>query len=371
MRLTFFVVSTPGLETITLAEVCALGYSRAKLEEGGVLVSGTVRDLYRCNYLLRTATRIYLRLFSGSTYRFTDVTAAFQKIELAPFVDPSTPLHVSATSHASTLYHTGAIEDAARDGITAQGFTVVEKKVGGSAPISISLRIVRDRCTISIDTSGDPLHQRGYKSEVGPAPLRETLAAAVLRVMEWNPKIPILDPFCGSGTIPIEAALIARGIPAGAGRTFGFNRWPGLNRGAWASVLAESESVRNQEGDILTSINGSDIDPNMLEYARRNSARAGVEADVVFSLRDARDILPAPGSLVVANPPFGDRLENRSSVKKLLTRFGAVAKTRGAGSSFGILAPADSSESLLGFFANKKITFLHGGKRVVLLTGVL
>lgn len=370
MRLTFFVVSTPGLETITLAEVCALGYSRAKLEEGGVLVSGTVRDLYRCNYLLRTATRIYLRLFSGSTYRFTDVTAAFQKIELAPFVDPSTPLHVSASSHASTLYHTGAIEDAARDGITAQGFTVVEKKVGGSAPISISLRIVRDRCTISIDTSGDPLHQRGYKSEVGPAPLRETLAAALLRAIEWNPSIPLCDPFCGSGTIPIEAALIAQRIPAGAGRSFGFQQWPGLNRGAWTSVVAEAEAVRRQDEDQSSSIEGSDIDSSVVEYASRNAERAGVEKRVTFSVRDARDVRPSVGSLIITNPPFGDRLQNRSSVKRLLSRFAEVAQKRGSGAPFAILVPSDNSSVFPGIPTEKKLSFLHGGKRVVLLTGV-
>jgi len=374
MRLTFFIVSTPGLEAITLAEVRELGYPKARLDEGGVVVSGTIRDLYRCNYLLRTASRIYLRLFNGPTHRFPDVTAAFSRIELSAFVDSTIPIHVSATSHASTLYHTGAIVDAARDGIAAQGFVTVTKRgeENGTAPVLISIRIVRNWCTVSIDTSGDPLYQRGYKDEVGAAPLRETLAAAILRAVEWNPTVPLIDPFCGAGTIPIEAALIARKMPPGAGRSFGFHRWPGLNRGAWASVVAEAESGMNSEEQVTTLISGSDIDPTVVGYAQRNAERAGVRDSVSFSVRDARDLRPAPGAFVITNPPFGDRLENRSSVKTLLSRFGGLLQERAVGSQFAILAPAGTTApAAIGAPAAEKLTFLHGGKRVILFTGAV
>ena len=373
MRLTFFIVSTPGLEAITLAEVRELGYSKARLEEGGVVVSGTVRDLYRCNYLLRTASRIYLRLFTGATHRFPEVAAAFSRIELSSFVDSTIPIHVSATSHASTLYHTGAIEDAAREGIAAQGFTTVTKRgeESGLVPTLISIRIVRNWCTVSIDTSGEPLHQRGYKGEVGAAPLRETLAAAILRAVEWNPTVPLIDPFCGAGTISIEAALLARKIPPGAGRTFGFHRWPQLNRGAWASVVAEAESGMNKEEQFITPISGSDIDPTVVAYAQRNAERAGVSDIVSFSVRDARDIRPAQGAFLITNPPYGDRLENRSSVKSLLSRFGTILQERAVGSQLAVLVPAGTPFNVLGAPATEKLTFLHGGKRVILLTGLI
>lgn len=372
MKLSFFISSTPGLEAITLREVQALGYSRAKLVEGGINVVGTMRDLYRCNYLLRTASRILLRVWEGGAHRFSEITRAIGELELSAFADAATPIAVTATSHSSTLYHTGGIEEAVREGICAQGHIAAESRghVATSPSLLITVRIVRNWCTISIDTSGVPLYQRGYKENVGSAPLRETLAAATLEVLNWDPSTPLIDPFCGSGTIPIEAALRAHRIPAGALRTFGFQLWPHINRGAWASVMSEASTIAAAHAEIPTAITGMDANPEIVAAACLNAERAGILNRITFSEHDARDFQPpAAESLIVANPPYGGRLGDPREVNELLSAFGKAVKQRANGSTLAILLPAGTPPTVLGIPLEERMCFLHGGKRVRLYVG--
>lgn len=372
MKLSFFVASTPGLEAITLKEARALGYSRAKLVEGGIHIVGAMRDLYRCNYQLRTASRILLRVWEGGVHQFSDITRAIDELELSAFADAATPIAVSATSHSSTLYHTGGIERAALEGICAQGHLAAESRSEETARPSLlmTIRIVRNWCTISIDTSGTPLYQRGYKEQVGAAPLRETLAAAILEVIPWSSSTPLIDPFCGSGTIPIEAALRAHRIPPGTGRSFGFQHWPQYNRGAWASVVSEGTASATPREEHPFTIVGSDIDPDILAAARLNAERARVVDHLTFLEQDARDFQPAaPESLIVANPPYGGRLGDPRAVYDLLSRFGAAVQKRAKGSTLAILLPAGIPPTVLGISLEEKMCFLHGGKRVRLYVG--
>ncbi len=382
MKLSFYVVSSPGLEDITLAEVRSLGYPKAKRIEGGVSIIGSTRDLYRCNFLLRTASRIYLRLCEGETHRFTDIAKLLARCELNQFADKDTPITVSATSHASTLYHTGAIEKAAREAIELGGLSTLGKQneVGDDRKIQLSIRIVRNQCTVSLDTSGAPLHHRGYKLAAGSAPLRETLAAAILRAVDWNPSVPVIDPFCGSGTIPIEAAMVAGNIAPGVLRTFGFHRWPALNRGAWSSVVSEvgakgaepgEEEARSPLANTF-SIEGSDLNCETTTQAHKNAERARVGHIVRFYCRDACDLPQLlPGSLIICNPPYGARLEEPGFALKLLNRFGLAAKKRAKGSTLAVLLPSGLPASSLGLSVEEKLCFLHGGKRVRLYCGVV
>lgn len=372
MKLSFFIASSPGIEEITLKEVQALGYSRAKLVEGGINVIGTTRDLYRCNYLLRTASRILLRVWEGGAHTFSAITRAIGEIELGAFVDTSTPIVIKTTSHSSTLYHTGGIEEAVREGVHAQGYIAADSRgdVTTSESLLLSVRIVRNWCTISVDTSGLPLYQRGYKESVGTAPLRETLAAAILETVNWTPSMPLVDPFCGSGTIPIEAALRAHHMPAGASRSFGFQRWPQCNRGAWASVVSEASTSAAAHTIFPTTVAGSDLDQEVLAGARCNAERAGVLNHLNFAEQDARDFEPpASECLIVTNPPFGGRLGDPRMVNNLLTQFGAVVRKRAKASTLAILLPAGIPSAQLGIPLQERMCFLHGGKRVRLYVG--
>lgn len=382
MKLSFYVVSSPGLEDITLSEVRSLGYPKAKRIEGGVSIIGSTRDLYRCNFRLRTASRIYLRLCEGETHRFTDIAKLFARCDLNQFADKDTPITVSATSHASTLYHTGAIEKAAREAIEFRGLSTFGKQSGAEdgRKIQLSIRIVRNRCTVSLDTSGAPLHHRGYKLAAGSAPLRETLAAAILRAVDWNPSVPVIDPFCGSGTIPIEAAMVAGDIAPGVLRTFGFHHWPALNRGAWSSVISEEGAKEAEQGEKeappsyanTISIEGSDLNCETVTQAQENAERAGVNRLLRFCCRDACDLPQLlPGSLIVCNPPYGARLEEPGFALKLLNHFGLVVKKRARGSTLAVLLPSGLPASSLGLPMEEKLCFLHGGKRVRLYCGVV
>jgi putative N6-adenine-specific DNA methylase len=189
------------------------------------------------------------------------------------------------------------------------------------------VRIVEDECEISADTSGELLHRRGYRQEIGKAPLRETLAAAMLLASGWNPTEALIDPLCGSGTIPIEAALLARGIAPGVGRRFAFMEWPTFVPERWESVLGQAQDAA-RTGTLELEIMGGDRDSGAIEAAVRNAERAGVSGDIRFEVRplsaslDALEVTPRPG-WILTNPPYGVRLVDTSRLSDLYAKLGS------------------------------------------------
>ena len=199
------------------------------------------------------------------------------------------------------------------------------------------VRLFRDRCTISADASGALLHRRGYRLATAKAPLRETLAAAMLAAIGWDGSVPLIDPLCGSGTIPIEAALRARRIPPGLGRTFACMAWPGFDAAAWASVVgaAREAMLPRAPAPIL----GSDRDAGAVEAAGANAARAGVEDDIVWSRAAISAMRPPPGpGWIVTNPPYGVRVGERRRLRDLFAQLGNVARRCCPGWSLAFLS---------------------------------
>ena len=225
---------------------------------------------------------------------------------------------------------------------------------------------MRDAFEISADTSGDLLHMRGYRLAVGKAPLRETLAAALLLGAEWNGRTALVDPFCGSGTIPTEAALLARNIAPGlgGGRDFAFTRWPDFDERTWRSLVDDARAVVARTAPC--SIQGFDRDAGAIAAARENAKRAGVSADIEFDTLavSAMDVPAVPTGIVATNPPYGVRVSERGALRNLYARFGQVLRTRAPGWTVAMYIAARHYERETGLQFRDLFQTSNGGIRV-------
>jgi putative N6-adenine-specific DNA methylase len=233
----------------------------------------------------------------------------------------------------------------------------------------IFVRLVENRCTLSLDSSGALLHRRGYRLETAKAPLRETLAAAMLFASGWNGSSPLLDPFCGAGTIPIEAALLARGAPPGSRRRFAFMDWPNFDIAVWEGVKVEAKPIQPHRG---AEILASDRDAGAIGSARANAERAGVAESIQFSSRPISAVDPPkrPG-WVVTNPPYGVRLGSKQDLRRLYTTFGKVLRAKCPGWRVAMLCNSPDLLRTTGLKFDGEIQTRNGGLRVKLVWGTV
>jgi putative N6-adenine-specific DNA methylase len=318
-------VCAPGIEAITAAELVALGLPVTGRVRGGVSFRASTRQLYLANVALRTATRVVIRVASFPATSFAELQYGAEAIDWPRFLGSAGGITPRVTSHASRLFHTEAI---------AERVTGAAKREGDQLVV---VRVVDDRVTVSIDTSGEPLYKRGWRHEVGKAPVRETLAAAMLLAAGWNGDEPLVDPFCGSGTIAIEAALLARNIAPGHARRFAFQEWPSFEPGTWASVVATAKAgARDTVGSPIVA---GDRDEGAVRAARANAERAGVAADieVVHAPLSTLTMPDAPAGWIVTNPPYGERVKGGADLRDLYASFGHVVRARPEGWRAGLL----------------------------------
>jgi putative N6-adenine-specific DNA methylase len=358
-----FAGCAPGLEPIVAGELAALGIRAGRQHRGGVDFSATTRQLYLANLWLRSAGRVLVRV---ATFRATSFARLEQEAAEVPWnqwlTDDAVPVfRVSST--ASQLYHTEAIAERLDRVVAGLG----APPHAGAAEQRFVVRVARDQVTISIDSSGENLHRRGYRLDGAKAPLRETLAAAMLLEVGWDGSVALVDPFCGSGTIPIEAALIARRIAPGTGRRFAFGDWPTFEPGTWASVTGEAHTAALPRADV--AIVGSDRDAGAIESAIANAERAGVSADVSFERRAISDATPPPGGSgwVLTNPPYGGRVAGGPDLRDLYARFGQVARDRFTGWSTGLLVADRRLAGHSGLSLEPALETVNGGIPVTLL----
>ncbi|HXG72381.1 MAG TPA: class I SAM-dependent RNA methyltransferase [Gemmatimonadaceae bacterium] len=344
-----FAVTAPGLERITARELQGLGI-RAAAEKGGVSFRGDGSALYSANLHLRTASRVVKRLAHFHASTFHELERRARKISWAEHLSAKSPVRLRVTCRKSRLYHSDAVAE--------RLYAAIERSCGSITRVAgddaddadeattsssqlFMVRIVDDECEISIDSSGDLLHRRGYRQEVAKAPLRETLAAAMILSCGWKKEQVFADPMCGSGTIPIEAAMIARNIAPGRARQFAFMRWPDFDEALWKDLHERAEGGVTRAGTSL--IFGSDRDAGAIESARRNAARARVSEDVHLSVNALSASLTAltatnpEGGWVMVNPPYGVRVGDASSLRNLYATLGR-AVSREPGWSLGILS---------------------------------
>ncbi|HEX2081283.1 MAG TPA: hypothetical protein VHG08_26505 [Longimicrobium sp.] len=380
-RHSLFAVTAPGLEPLALAELRAMGIDAAA-EPGGVAWAGGADDLYAANLRLRIASRVTVLAAEFRARTFFELERHARKVPWERWVPRGGAVRLRVTSKKSKLYHEGAIAQRVleaiehRVGPLAAGGVAKDEEGGedeGDAQLFI-VRFVRDACTIRADASGALLHLRGYRQALARAPLRETLAAAMLLGSGWDGTTPLLDPMCGSGTIPIEAALIARRIAPGLAnpnresRRYAFTAWPEFNAARWSAVVDRArEEIRPSAG---IPILGSDRDEGAIEAATANAARAGVAEDVELSVRPVSAIDPPPGpGLVVANPPYGIRVGERDPLRNLYAALGHTLRARSPGWTLALLSPDRGLEGQVGIPLEEALRTSNGGIPVRLVVG--
>ena len=330
-RLQAYVVTAPGLEEVTARELAKLDMKVVDLGIGGLTCSLTWAQLALAHLHVRTATRVLVRIDRFEAVGFGDLKAGLADIPLHNWLPRHSALNISVSTSGSRLTHTDAIEERVRE-VVRRAHDPELAYEGGVHTLHV--RIARNIATISLDATGDPLYQRGWRTESGPAPMRETLAAALL---QWSgaaaAKVALTDPCCGAGTIAIEAAQMARRIPAGGQRTFAFEQWLPTDREQVAKLRrAAADDVRPA---LKKRVRASDVSAEMVAMATSNAERAGVDGDIDFAVADA--VAVAPGASVVTNPPYGERLAARDRR--------ALSAALGRAERLAVIAPAASLPS--------------------------
>jgi putative N6-adenine-specific DNA methylase len=381
-----FAVCTPGLEPFLTRELNQLGLSTTSpypppelfptpgisIEEvGGVEFQGSLQDLYRVNLQLRTASRVLLLLGHFHAHTFADLHRRAKRLPWENFLQPGRSVSLRVASHRSRLYHSVGVAQRVIEAIAGRlgQAPPVQKLDAGEDPHPpqlIIVRLVENRCTIAVDSSGELLHRRGYRLAGGKAPLRETLAAGILLAVGWD-AFPLLDPFCGSGTIAIEAALLAGKIPPGLRRRFAFMHWPIFDGGIWEGLVAEAKTI---QGVLRPGIIASDRDVGAIRAARANAGRAGVADSIAFFCQPLSAIDPPRGpGWIVTNPPYGVRLGTPGDLRPLYARFGKALRSRCPGWRFAILCSSLQLLRATGLNFDAGISLRNGGLKVKLVRG--
>ncbi len=363
VRLDALVVCPPGLEAVTSAELAALGLDRLKTEKGAVSCRPTVRQLYAANVSLRTATRVLVRVAAFSARGFAELERKVQAIDWGRWIGPEVRPVFRVTSHSSTLWHQGAIEQRVA--------AAVPRSPGADAPEQlVVVRATHDKFVVSIDASGRPLHERGWRQETAKAPLRESVAAGLLLASGWDRVTPLVDPFCGSGTIPIEAALLASGAAPGRARRFAFQDWPCFQPGTWGSVKGEADG---RAGGATPPIVASDRDAGAIEAARANAERAGVVDAIEFRVAAISD-LRSPGEIpgwLITNLPWGGRTSTGKDLRNLYASLGNTVRAHLPLWRLGILVADRDLARQVGPDLESRLALEPGGQNAWFLTGEL
>lgn len=326
----FFAPCPRGLEALLAAELSKLGVRNAAAVPGGVAFSGDWRACYRANLWSRLASRVLWRVAEFSYEREDDVYAAARAVDWPALFAVERTLRVNVTAQKSPLRSLEFITLRIKDAVCDRFRDALGRRpsIERTRPeVRVHAFLEQRRGALYLDTSGEPLFKRGWRGETVEAPLRENLAAGLIMLSGWTPGEPLLDPMCGGGTLLIEAAAMARGRAPGAKRAFGFEKLLGFDPVLWGGVRAEPAQVVRD-----VALYGSDTDSAAIAAARRNLAAAGVERWVTLEQRDVLErSAPAPSGVMIANPPYGERIGESEQLAAFYPRLGDALKQRFAG----------------------------------------
>lgn len=355
-----FVACAPGCEELLARELQSIGVAGAA-EPGGVTVQGNDEALYAINLRSRIAGRVLLRLATFPAKTFGAIENGIQGIRFGGRLDKRAPLAVRVTCHRSKLYHTKAVAERVYGKLGAPAAAPSHLDEDDTPPPTLLVRIDQDQCTVSLDTSGAHLHKRGYRQAVAKAPMRETLAAALLAAAGYDGSTAFVDPMCGSGTFAIEAALIAARKAPGMNRRFAFEAWQSFDQAAFRKVR---DAARRAERRPPAPIAASDRDSGAIDAARANAGRAGVAIDLgVRPFSQAEP--PAPTGLLLTNPPYGTRIGDTSRLRDLYAALGNLSRQAFAAWRFGfVTTDAQLARAAGEGFETPAPPMAHGGLKV-------
>jgi len=377
----YYISCPPGLEPALATEYHQLNLSRVKTkkivnsdkdthigeEQGGMEFEGPLSHVYLANLHIRTASRVTIRLGEFIAITFAELRKKASKLDWEKYLVPGQRVMIRAVCHKSRLYHSDAVAERVQGAIDDH-FSTSGKHVDISSEGQLILvRIVNDTCMISIDSSGELLHRRGYRQAVAKAPLRENLAAGMIISSGWDSLSTLIDPFCGSGTIPIEAALLARKIAPGINRAFKFFDWPCFDKASWTDVL---DLAKKQIQPRAPELFGFDRDTGAIEMAKANAARAGQKDMIQFKSQAISFLEPpeAPG-WIITNPPYGVRVSENKDLRDLYARFGTLLQEHFKGWHICLLSSDPRLTANLGLDNPlKENKLLNGGIQVKMIT---
>ena len=334
-----------GLESVLKKEIYELGYEIISVEDGKVTFEGDAEAICRANINLRTAERVLLKVGQFNAVTFTELFDQTKELPWEEFIPADGKFWVTkANSVNSKLFSSSDIQSIVKKAIVERLKLKYRinwfKEDGESYPIRVT--ILKDVVTIALDTTGNSLHKRGYRPEAGKAPISECLAAALIKLTPWNKDRILIDPFCGSGTFPIEAAMIAANIAPGLNRDFTAESWSGIiPKKEWYEAVTEANDMVNT--NIETDIQGYDLDGDVIKIARRNAENAGVANLIHFQQRDVAKLShPKKYGFIITNPPYGERLEDKKDLPALYKTFGESFKNLDSWSAYMITSYEDA-----------------------------
>lgn len=351
-----------GLEAVLKREIYDLGYEITKVEDGRVTFEGDEEAVCRANIFLRTAERVMIQVGRFKATTFEELFQGIKNLPWEEYIPEDGKFWVKkASSINSKLFSPSDIQSIAKKAMVErmkQNYHKEWFKEDGAAyPVRIFL--LKDEVTVALDTSGDSLHKRGYRTMTSKAPLTETLAASLIMLTPWRKDRILVDPFCGSGTFPIEAAMIAANIAPGMNRDFTAEEWTNLiDRKLWYECVKEAEDMIDTT--VKVDIQGYDIDGDVIKAARENAKRAGVEHMIHFQQRAVADLShPKKYGFIITNPPYGERLEDKADLPALYTQIGQAYQRLDSWSMFLITSYTDT-EKYIGRKADKNRKIYNG-----------
>lgn len=355
------IATTPmGLESVAAREVKDLGYD-VQVDNGKVIFKAPVSAIPRVNLWLRSADRVKVEVGQFKAATFDDLFESTKALPWEQFITEEGKFPVSGKSHKSTLYSVPDCQAIVKKAIAERlklKYGVAFQMPETQGLYKIEVAIHKDIATLTIDTSGDGLHKRGYRVGQGEAPLKETLAAALVMLTNWKPDYPLIDPFCGSGTILIEAALMGQNIAPGFNRSFASEEWALIKQKMWDEAFEEAEDLATY--DQTLDITGSDVDHNVIQIASNNAKEAGLGDLVNWKQMQVSDLaIRKEGGYIIGNPPYGERLGDIPKVRPIYQALGTIIKENPSWSIY-ILTAFKEFEKQVGKQPTKKRKLFNG-----------
>lgn len=363
-KVELIATATFGLESVVAEEVKHLGYTDVKVENGKVMYTADISAIARSNLWLRTADRVRVKIGEFRATTFDELFEQTKALPWSEWIPANATFPVEGKSVKSTLFSISDCQAIVKKAVVESlKKTYKQDWFEEQGPLfKIEVALLKDIATLTIDTSGTGLHKRGYRERIGTAPLKETMAAALILLSRWRPDRVLIDPFCGSGTIPIEAALIGQNIAPGMNREFASESWPIIPKDVWRQARAETHDLAQYDREL--EIVGTDIDEEVLRVARENAVEAGVEDQIHFQRMAMNELRTKKKyGYIICNPPYGERLSERREVERLYREMGQVFGKLDTWSNY-VITSDEQFEQHFGRTASKKRKLYNGNIKV-------